>query len=40
MNSDVLFGLAAIMLVLPLLVVIALALIVVWNLINPFRRRW
>ena len=40
MNGDLLFGLAEIMLALPLLVVIALALIVVWNLFSPFRRRW
>jgi hypothetical protein len=40
MSADVLFTLASFMLALPLLAVIALALIVVWNMVNPFRRRW
>jgi hypothetical protein len=38
MTDDMLFTLVAMMLALPVLVVIALAVIVVWNLLNPWRR--
>ena len=38
MTDDIIFTLVAMMLALPLMVVIALALIVVWNVINPWRR--
>lgn len=40
MSEDVLFTLTALLLALPLMVVLGLALVVVRNLINPFRRRW
>ena len=40
MSEDALFTLTTLLLALPLMVVIGLALVVVWNLINPFRRRW
>ena len=40
MSEDVLFTLTALILALPMMVVLGLALLVVWNLINPFRRRW
>ncbi len=40
MSEDVLFTLTALLLALPMMVVLGLALVVVWNLINPFRRRW
>lgn len=40
MSEDALFTLTALMLALPPLVVVALALVVVWNLINPFKGRW
>ncbi len=40
MSEDVLFTLTALILALPMMVVLGLALVVVWNLINPFRRRW
>ena len=37
MTDDILFTLAAMMLALPLIVVIALALIVLFNLMNPWK---
>ncbi len=39
MTADDLYMLVTVMLALPLMIVIALALIVAWNIINPFRRR-